>query len=78
MSRKEISAQPNKAAFREALGLTGAGGEEQSDKIRKRLRQMLDDHFDWHQTIAGQKKQARDAVEADVDAPGFAYRGGID
>lgn len=75
MPRKNISHHPNKAAFREALGLTGAGGKDKSEKIRKRLRDMLDDHFDWHQSMACQNKQALDAVEADVGAPGFHYRG---
>lgn len=72
--RKDFPYRPNKAEFREALGLTGAGGKEKSEKIRRRLRQMLDDHFDWQQTMACQKKQARDAVDADVCPPCLADR----
>lgn len=74
VSRKDArdAYRPNKAAFREALGLNGAGGEEKSEKIRKRLRELLEVHFDWQQTMARQKKEARDAVEADV-CPCFAY-----
>lgn len=58
--------RPNKVEFREALGLTGANGEEKSQKIRKRLRQMLDDHFDWHKPMTKQTREAREAIDADV------------
>ncbi|KAF7982227.1 hypothetical protein HWV62_29430 [Athelia sp. TMB] len=48
--------------MREDLGLD----DEKSERVRHRLRRMLDDHFDWQKPVSAQTKAAQEAVEADM------------
>lgn len=52
--------------FRASLGLSVPDDNAAFDSIKKGLREVVENHFDWHKTYTGQAKVTLELVKATV------------